>query len=94
MFLLAILLTQTRSIMTKEVKATPENYLELMSALSVEKALQLACSIANRLQELNLDDDNYWLEKPHKFPEYWVPALNGTLDDYFFYPEEEYETTR
>lgn len=89
MFLLANSLTQTRSNMDKEVKATPDNYLELMGALSVEKALQLACSIANRLQALNLDDDNYWLEKPWKFPEYWVAALNGTLEDYFYYPEEE-----
>ena len=86
---MAISLTQTRSNMTKEVKATPENYLELLEALSVREALQLARNIANRLQELNLGDDNYWLEKPHKFPDLWVPALNGTLDDYFFYPEEE-----
>lgn len=89
MFLLANSLTQTRSSMTKEVKATPENYLELIDALSVREALELASHIANRLQELNLDDDSYWLEKPHKFPEYWVPALNGTLEEYFFYPEEE-----
>jgi hypothetical protein len=76
--------------MTKEVKATPENYLELLEALSVREVLELASNILTRLIELNLADESYWLEKPYKFPEYWVPALNGTLDDYFFYPEEEY----
>jgi hypothetical protein len=75
--------------MTKEVKATPENYLELMDALSAREVLNLASAIARRLIELNLLDDADWLEKPSKFSEYWIPALNGTLDDYFFYPEEE-----
>lgn len=75
--------------MTTEVKATPANYLELMDALSAGEVLQLARAILTRLLELNLVDDAYWLEKPHKFAEYWVPALNGTLDDYFYDPEEE-----
>jgi hypothetical protein len=88
MFLLAISLTQTRSKMTKEVRATQENYLELIEALSVGKVLELASNILTRLIELNLADESYWLEKPHKFPEYWIPALNGTLDDYFYDPED------
>ncbi len=90
MFLLAISLTQSRSIMTKEVKATPENYLELLDALSVREALGLARSIQFRLRELHEADDDYWLEKPHKFPHYWIPALNGTLEDDDLEPEEEY----
>ena len=89
MFLLAISLTQTRSNMNKEVKATPENYLELLDSLSAGEALNLASHILTRLLELNLGDDSYWLEKPWKFPEYWIPALNGTLEDYFYDPEEE-----
>jgi hypothetical protein len=75
--------------MTKEVKATPENYLELIEALSVGEVLELASRILTRLLELNLGDDSYWLEKPWKFPEYWIPALNGTLEDYFYYPDED-----
>lgn len=92
MFLLAISLTQTRSSMNKRVEATPENYLELMEALSSQEALNLARSIIFRLKELHEDDDTYWMEKPWKFPEYWVPALNGTLEDFDFdYLEEEEE---
>lgn len=89
MFLLAISLTQTRSNMNKKVKATPENYLELIEALSAREVLNLASAIARRLIELNLLDDVDWLEKPSKFSEYWIPALNGTLEDYFYNPEEQ-----
>lgn len=75
--------------MTKEVKATPENYLELMNALSAGEVLHLARAVLARLLELKLVDDAYWLEKPHKFPHYWIPALNGTLEDDDLEPEEE-----
>ena len=90
MFLLANSLTQSRSIMTEEVKATQENYLELLEALSVREALEVASGITNRLADLKVDNDGYWLEKPWKFPEYWVPALNGVIDDSDLEPEEEY----
>jgi hypothetical protein len=75
--------------MDKEVKATPENYLELIEALSVQEALNLASSINFRLRELHEEDDGYWMEKPWKFPHYWIPALNGTLEEDYLEPEEE-----
>lgn len=75
--------------MSEATQATPDNYLELMDALSVREALDLARGIASRLRELHHDDDGYWLEKPWKFPHYWVPALNGTLEDADLEPEED-----
>jgi hypothetical protein len=41
------------------------------------------------LNQLYEENDGYWLEKPWKFPHYWVPALNGTLEDDDLDPEEE-----
>jgi hypothetical protein len=75
--------------MTKEVRATPENYLELMDALSVREILELASAITIRLVELKIENDGYWLEKPRKYPEYWIPALNGTLDESYLELEDE-----
>jgi hypothetical protein len=75
--------------MNKEVKATPENYLELMDALSVREVLGLASAITGRLVELKIENDGYWLEKPSKFSEYWIPALNGTLDESYLEVEDE-----
>jgi hypothetical protein len=62
--------------------ADEDNYLEILSTMNSLNALAFARDIIFRLEELNIDGDNgYWLEKPHKFPEYWIPALNGTLDE-------------
>lgn len=77
---------------TPATPATPDNYLELMDALSVHEALDLARGIARRLRELRHDDDGYWLEKPWKFPHYWVPALNGTLDDDYLEHADDLDT--
>lgn len=62
--------------------ATEDNYLQLLGAMNSFTALTLARDITVRLDELGIDGDGgYWLEKPHKFPEYWIPAINGTLDE-------------
>lgn len=73
--------------MSEATLATPDNYLELMDALSVREVLNLARDITSRLNQLYEDNDGYWLEKPWKFPHYWVPALNGTLEDDDLDPE-------
>ena len=75
--------------MSEATLATPDNYLELMDALSVREVLNLARDITSRLNQLHEDNDGYWLEKPWKFPNYWVPALNGTLEDDYLEFEEE-----
>jgi hypothetical protein len=41
------------------------------------------------LVELKIENDGYWLEKPRKYPEYWIPALNGTLDESYLELEDE-----
>lgn len=69
---------------TDTVIATVDNYLEILGKMPAVKALQLASQLVHRLHELNYypaGDDGYWLEKPHKFPEFWIPAINGTLDE-------------
>jgi len=74
------------------VVATEENYLEILNSMSPLLALAYARNIASRLSELRYypdGDDCYWMEKPHKFPEFWVHAINGTLDDTEFEEEEE-----
>lgn len=67
---------------TAALVATPENFIQIMDGLNAYDALNYAQSIQRRLEDLNIDGDRgYWMEKPWKFPEYWVPALNGTLDE-------------
>ena len=66
--------------MSEATPATPSNFVELMEGMSVMEVLTRASEIHARLTELDIDGDGgYWLEKPWKFPEYWVPALNGTI---------------
>lgn len=74
------------------VVATKDNYLELMSIMSPFVVLAHARNIAGRLDDLRYyvdSDDFYWMEKPHKFPEFWVAAINGTLEENDFEEEEE-----
>lgn len=74
------------------VVANADNYLELMSKMSPFVVLAHACNIAGRLNDLRYyvdGDDFYWMEKPHKFPEFWVAAINGTLEENDFEEEEE-----
>jgi hypothetical protein len=76
---------------TQQTLATEDNFVELLGGLSPFTALELARSIASKLrQEAADDDDGYWLEKPWKFAEYWVPAINGTLEDadFSYTPDE------
>lgn len=75
-----------------KVVATKDNYLDLLSNMSPFVALAHACNIASHLRDINYyvdGDDLYWMEKPHKFPEFWVAAINGTLEDSDFEEEEE-----
>lgn len=73
-----------------EVVADESNYLEILSTMDTFVALNLARSIDSRLEELLLDGDGgYWLEKPWKFPHYWIPAINGTLEEDELEPYEE-----
>ena len=75
-----------------KVVATKDNYLELISIMSPFVVLAHARNIAGHLNDLRYyvdGDDFYWMEKPHKFPEFWVAAINGTLEENDFEEEEE-----
>jgi hypothetical protein len=75
----------------QQITATEDNFVELLGGLSPFTALELARSIASKLRQEDADaDDGYWLEKPWKFPEFWVPAINGTLEeaDFSYTPDE------
>lgn len=67
---------------TTNIVANESNFIEIMGKMSPFVVLALAKNITSRLDDLAIDgDDGYWLEKPYKFPEYWIPAINGTLED-------------
>ena len=72
---------------TKEVIATPDNYLEILDSKAPKEVLELVCGIAYelKLRDLGYYSDNpselYWCEKPWKFPEFWIPALNGDSEN-------------
>lgn len=74
-----------------KVVANESNYLDLLRIMSPFVVLQHASNIASRLRDLRYyadGDDGYWMEKPHKFPEFWIPAINGTLEDSDFEEED------
>lgn len=60
---------------------TTENYLEILDSLSAMETLELAYQIIEYHNDNYLKFQTQILEKPWKWSEYWVPALNGTLWD-------------
>jgi hypothetical protein len=69
---------------TITIVADTENFMMLLEHMSPFVVLKHGANIASRLQELNYypdGDDYYWMEKPYKFPEFWIPAINGTLHE-------------
>jgi hypothetical protein len=62
-----------------------QNYLDRIDELGSIELINLIGSILNayKAQGLEKDFDTYALEKPWKFPEIWIPALDRNLSDYF-----------
>lgn len=65
--------------MTNE-KATEDNYLDILDSMNCMEALELVHGIMFAFEQEYQTFDIYALEKPWKFPEIYVPALNGELD--------------
>ena len=70
---------------TKEVIATPANYLDLLDSKTAKEVLDL---VADLHGELRLHGgyagdvaELYWCEKPWKYPEFWIPALNNDWEN-------------
>lgn len=66
--------------MTERPKATEGNYLEILDTLNCMETLELVAEIMFYFEDEHETFDRYMLEKPHKFPEVYVPALNGELE--------------
>ena len=62
------------------ITATKDNYLDVLDSLSAMETLELAETIFTAYDNSYTKFDSYVLEKPWKFPEVYVPALNGELD--------------
>ncbi len=80
------------SISTMENTINETNYLEHLDTLPTGEVLELASVIAEWSHDLGIAYKNelsYIFEKPHKFPEIWVPAINGDLMEF----DEEKITT-
>ena len=62
-----------------------QNYLDRIDELGSMELINLIGSILNayKAQGLEKDFDTYALEKPWKFPEIWIPALDRNLSNYF-----------
>lgn len=65
--------------MTKP-RATEENYLDIMDSMTCMETLELVSDIMFCFENDFEIFDRYMLEKPHKYPEVYVPALNGELE--------------
>lgn len=65
--------------MTKP-RATEENYLDILDSMTCMETLELVHGIMFAFEQDHETFDIYALEKPWKFPEIYVPALNGELD--------------
>lgn len=90
----------------------PESKVMFMSNTPHEKVRELLAEIttASQFQEalvqilywieengmISNDNVSYVVEKPWKFPEYWIPAIEGNLDEFSaddlikLYAEESY----
>lgn len=65
-----------------------EKVRELLAELTTARQFQEALvSILYWIEEngmLSTDDISYVVEKPWKFPEYWIPAIEGNLHEFSF----------
>lgn len=70
---------------TKEVTATPENYLDLLDSKTPAEVLNLVATIHGELRlHGGFEEDVaelYWCEKPWKYPEFWIPAINDDWEN-------------
>jgi hypothetical protein len=60
-----------------------KSYLDRIDELGSLELINLIGSILAAYKSAGLEFDTYALEKPWKFPEIWVPALDRNLSDYF-----------
>jgi hypothetical protein len=62
-----------------------QDYLEQLDELSSIELMNLIGSVISAYRADHMEDKFhlYALEKPWKFPEIWIPALDRTLSDYF-----------
>ena len=65
--------------MTKP-RATEENYRDILDSMNCMQTLELVAEIISYFEDDHENFDTYILEKPHKYPEVYVPALNGELE--------------
>ena len=70
------------------------NYLEYLDTLSAKEVLEIVRTIVSWADETNSSyrgELDYIFEKPHKFPEIFVPAINGDIDEF---SDEDISTLR
>ncbi len=65
--------------MNKIETATPENFLDVLDSKNAMETLELVLEIMNYHKENYLTFQDSILEKPWRWSEYWIPALNGEL---------------
>jgi hypothetical protein len=76
--------------------ADKDNYLSILDEKSAIETLELVRSILFQLKWAGIKLDDGWLEKPWRWEEVWIPALNGNLeivthpymDTYYNQPDE------
>ncbi len=56
-----------------------DNFLDALDALDTMELLDLVATMLGDFAAEHETFDPYILEKPWKYPEIWVPALNGDL---------------
>lgn len=61
-------------------KVTEDNYLEVFDQLSPKRVFELANYIVWCYKMEWVEVDEYLFEKPWKYPEIMVPAMNGDLE--------------
>jgi len=65
-------------------KVTPETYLDVFDTLTAMEAFELANYIIWCYKDEGVTFDEYLFEKPWKYPEIMVPAMNGELEGNVF----------
>lgn len=61
---------------------TDKNYLEVLDTKSAMEVLDLVTDILRDAKDKGKKVDDGVFEKPWHWPEVWVPALNGTLEEF------------
>jgi hypothetical protein len=76
-------ITKMRAMEITAINET--NYLEYLDTLSAMGVLEIVSTIVSWADETHSSyrgELDYIFEKPHKFPEIFVPAINGDLPEF------------